>query len=384
MRNALSRVAIVVMAHVALVTACGTSMALTQDIKATRPPEVPCTVDLTLPGTMKDILSNVLNRSIKRPTADVRSFLDTTVNQFVTGDELMKATAEHFGIDPATLAAEVERFRHINCKHAPLDDPRYLPPDASRPSDPPAPSPGTVETVELTPFARDVTLHVVLHELGHALVREFDLPVLGNEETMADAFATHYLTTHMPDRALDVLVARTTSLMIEAREVSRSEWSVSGEHDNDARRAFQIAALAIAADRTKYAPVAEVVGMSEEDVKKATDYGAEIHRSWRRALASLRMPPGKASTEARVESDDANGTFADAESAKLPDELAAVVKSFDWHSLVTIRFAAGDGGAAWNRSKRTITVHNGYLRRFVEQGKLAAGRGMTDAGGFRR
>ena len=38
-------------------------------------------------------------------------------------------------------------------------------------------------------FARNVTVAVVLHELGHALIREFDLPVLGNEVTVADAFA---------------------------------------------------------------------------------------------------------------------------------------------------------------------------------------------------
>ena len=56
-------------------------------------------------------------------------------------------------------------------------------------------------------FAEDVVLHVDLHEIGHALIREFDLPVLGNEETMADAFATHYLAYHLPERALDVLTA---------------------------------------------------------------------------------------------------------------------------------------------------------------------------------
>ena len=85
------------------------------------------------------------------------------------------------------------------------------------------------------------------------MVREFDLPILSNEEAMADAFATHYLTMHMPDRALDVLMARTTSLMIEAGELPRDQWPISGEHESDARRAFQIAAWAIAADPAKYA-----------------------------------------------------------------------------------------------------------------------------------
>lgn len=219
--------------------------------------------------------------------------------------------------------------------------------------------------VEVSEFARDVTLHVVLHEVGHALIREFDLPILGNEETMADAFATHYLTTHLPDRAVAVLVARTRSLMIEAGEVPRAEWTVAGEHDNDARRAFQIAALAVAADPVKYAPVARVVAMSERDLKKAADYGAEIHRAWRRLLAPLWMPPLARSKEARVVRDSK------AELAGLPAELEAIVTRFDWHSQVTVRFVAGDGGAGWSRSARTISVTDGYLRRFVEQGKKA-------------
>jgi hypothetical protein len=62
--------------------------------------------------------------------------------------------------------------------------------------------------------------------MGHALVREFDVPILGNEETLADAFATHYLTTYLRDRALAVLDARVRSLMIEASEVPRARWTV--------------------------------------------------------------------------------------------------------------------------------------------------------------
>ncbi|HEX6813022.1 MAG TPA: DUF4344 domain-containing metallopeptidase [Planctomycetota bacterium] len=303
-----------------------------------------CSVDLSRPATMKDIVSNALMRGLQRPEADVRGFLKGAETKFATGQDLLRAAAAHFAIDEARLTAEVERFRHCNCDRG---------------------------TVEVSAFARDVTLHVVLHELGHALIREFDLPVLGNEETMADAFATHFLTAHLPDRAADVLRARTASLMIEAREVPRAEWTVRGEHDNDARRAFQIAALAVAADAARYENVARVVEMSAQDIEKARDYGAEVHRAWRRILAPLWMPQGMRSDEARVVCDLQNGSVGKAGLASLVAELEAIVTRFDWHSQVTVRFESGDGGAAWSRSKRTITVHSEYIRRFVEQGKLA-------------
>jgi hypothetical protein len=222
---------------------------------------------------------------------------------------------------------------------------------------------------KLSKFAADVILHVVIHELAHALIREFDLPILGNEETMADAFATHYLTTYHPDRALDVLKARAVSLMIEAEEVPRKEWSFSGEHNNDARRAYQIVALAIAADPKKYASLAKIVQMSESNIRTSKDYGTEIHRSWRRVLRPLWMPKGVASKEVRFVYDSGNKLVNEIKSGGVTDEIESIVKQFDWHSQITIYIAEGEGRAGWSRSKRTITIHSDYIQRFDEQGK---------------
>lgn len=328
--------------------------------QATEPGADPaCSVDLGRTGDLADVLSNALLRGVKRPEADVKAFLARAGSTYATGQELLRAAARHFEVDEAALAAEVERFRHCNCTH---------PGGEGRPG---APGEGAGVAVEVSEFARDVTLHVVLHELGHALIREFDLPILANEETMADAFATHYLTAHLPDRAVAALEARTRSLMIEAREVPRAEWPVRGEHDSDARRAYQIAALALAADPAKYASLAKIVEMSAGDVQKAADYGAEVHRAWRRILAPLWMPAGVRSKEARVVCDAGSG-LTRSSSAGLGAELEAIVTRFDWHSQVTVRFAAGDGRAGWSRSARTITVTSAYVRRFVEQGKKVA------------
>jgi Putative metallopeptidase len=324
-----------------------------------------CSIDLHKPGQMKDIVSNVLLQSAMRPEPKVQEFLKGAEKNYETGDALMRAAAKHFMIDETKMAAEVLRFKHVNCTHGPISgDPGTIFASASS-SD----TEEQTNPIELSDFARDVTLHVVLHELAHALIREFNLPILGNEETMADAFATHYLTTYLPDRAVAVLNARVASWIIESREVPREQWPVSGEHDNDARRAFQVAALAVAADPVKYASVAKQVGMEEDDIEDATDYGAEIHRSWRRTLAPLFMPNTERSNQARVVCDD--HVFAKDSAASLIAELDSHLTRFDWHSQVTIRFAASDGGAGWSRSKRTITVNSEYIRRFLKQGKAA-------------
>ncbi len=319
-----------------------------------------CEVDLRLPGMMKDIVSNALRLGQDVPEASVKAFLTDAEKKYATGDELLRAAARHFKIDEAELAAQVERMRHVNCR---ADQ------NGMKKSKGVEDQQEHESAVTLTPFAKDVALHVILHELGHALIREFDLPVLANEESAADAFATVYLIIHLPDRAVDVLEARTRSLMIEAREVDRRQWTVQGEHNSDARRAFQIAALAVAADHEKFSSVAKAADMSEDDIRKARDYGTEIHRSWRRTLVPLTMPDNLRSNEARVVCED--GTFAGDSAKELLAELDSIIRRFDWHSQVTIRFDSGNGGASWNRSKRTITVNSQYLQRFVKQGKTA-------------
>lgn len=313
---------------------------------------------------MRDVISTALLQGRKMEETRVNELLDGAQVGCKDGKELLRRMAGGLDVPEAALAADVARFRHADCKH--VGGGRH---------GAPAEDPGEPEVVaaDVTQFAIDVTTHVVLHELGHALVREFDLPVLGNEETIADAFATHYVIAHMPERALDVLSARVSSLMHEAHEVPRAQWPVRGEHNSDARRAYQIAALAIAADAEKYAPIADLVDMSERDRKKSRDYAAEIHRSWRRILRPLRMPVGELSNEARVQvADDDNETLRQIEDSTLPADLLAHLRRFDWHSQVTVRFAEGDGGAGWSRSRRTITVNSGYVQRFVRQGRAIA------------
>ena len=317
-----------------------------------------CTVDLSVPGQMSDIVSNALVRGFGKNPKQVSDFLQIARSKYKTGRDLAIAAAKAFKVKEKTLLAAIEDYRHCNCKHK---------------------GGGAVSKTfvsleksdgKITDFSQRVLLHVILHELGHALVREFDLPILGNEETLADAFATHYLVTKMPNRALPILEARISSLMIEAKEIPRTQWTVKGEHNSDARRAYQICALALAHDSNKFKSLARIVDMNESDIKKATDYGSEIHRSWRRMLRRIWMPAGQKSKEARVIV-ETESVFANAiVRGSLKNDVQQIIRTFDWHSQVTIRFEDGEGGAGWNRSRRTVTVFDEYINRFNNQSRL--------------
>lgn len=348
------------------------------------PPPDACHGDIRLRGVLADVLSNAL-----RADFGINVYAPAlSEGNDTRGEVLFQHMVTTHKLDPVALKASIKRHQHTNCNHPPVDDSltdaalaAWRAP-ASDPVTSASGAPSTVGTPTISAptapglvskFARDVTLHVVLHEMGHALIREFDIPVLANEETMADAFATYYLTTHMPDRAVDAITARVTSLMIEAREASDNErangvdWT--SEHDHDARRAYQIAALAVAADREMYAGVAAIVGMSEGDIRNAVDYGGELRRSWRRVLQPLWMPEGAASSEAAVVYDNTDPFLVSLCEGGLVSDVDAALRRFDWHSQVTIRFVDGSGRAGWSRSDRAVTVHSAYVKRFVAQGE---------------
>src|SRR5688500_9981714 len=65
-----------------------------------QPPAIPeCDVDLRIDAQMEDVLSNVLLRAEHKPESVVRAFLKDARRRNGTGDDMLKAAAEHFKID---------------------------------------------------------------------------------------------------------------------------------------------------------------------------------------------------------------------------------------------------------------------------------------------
>ena len=82
-----------------------------------------CTIDLTRPGHLSDILSNALTRGLNKDEADVRSFLEGARREYDDAEKLLQAAAQNFEIDEAALKKSVEEYRHCNCGHGDLNEP---------------------------------------------------------------------------------------------------------------------------------------------------------------------------------------------------------------------------------------------------------------------
>jgi hypothetical protein len=81
-----------------------------------------CTVDLTKPGMMSDIVSNALMRGLGKPEQEIHSFLSEAKKQYSTGDKLLVASAARFQVEEQDLRKEVQKFLHCNCTHGDLSE----------------------------------------------------------------------------------------------------------------------------------------------------------------------------------------------------------------------------------------------------------------------
>ena len=101
--------------------------------------------------------------------------------------------------------------------------------------------------------ARDVIRFVVAHEVGHALIAEFGIPVLGREEDAADQFAVMTFITH-GRRTPVVSAASALNRSAQSQQVDR--WD---DHALDAQRSANLICWLYGSDASTFAALASVI-----------------------------------------------------------------------------------------------------------------------------
>ena len=215
----------------------------------------------------------------------------------------------------------------------------------------------------LSRHTEDVLRHVIIHEIAHALIREFDIPLLGNEEVIADSFATIQIANKFPTDALRIISARVRSLNLEADEAT-----VFAEHPSDKRRAGRIACIFHGLSPRKSLELVKSLGMTNRESLSCRDSAPEIARGWRRELASIMMPKDAHVTEVRVIVGEGPWKAA-IESSGLFSSMREFLAKFDWHSQITLHFDHCDSGANWSRKQKRILVCDDLITRFEQQAK---------------
>ena len=137
------------------------------------------------------------------------------------------------------------------------------------------------EQAAVNRFAANNSLFVLYHEIGHLLVDQLDLPVLGKEEDAADNMATWMLLrrgTKAADQALaDAAYGWLLSGLAYGSDIADED--LYANHSLDRQRAFQIVCLMVGSDAKTFRSIANDYAIDDDRQGScAADYGL-VNRS---------------------------------------------------------------------------------------------------------
>jgi Putative metallopeptidase len=139
---------------------------------------------------------------------------------------------------------------------------------------------------DLTEFVVGNMLFVLLHEMGHTLISEMGLPVLGRQEDAADAFAAVTLLKIGSAFSHRVLVEAGRGWFLSARRDEKKGYQLAfyDEHGLDKQRAYNIVCLMVGSDPDKFADLADQTKMPESRQETCAGDFSNASWSWEMAL----------------------------------------------------------------------------------------------------
>jgi Putative metallopeptidase len=154
----------------------------------------------------------------------------------------------------------------------------------------------------LVEFVSGNMLFVLLHELGHAVITQMGLPVLGRMEDAADTFAVFMLLRMGSDFSHRVLVDAAEGWFFAARRDEKIgvRTAYYSEHALNEQRAFQIVCLMVGSDAEKFRDLADETNLPEDRRHTCLGDYSNAMFSWNLLLESHRRAPDQPKTQIDV------------------------------------------------------------------------------------
>lgn len=180
-------------------------------------------------------------------------------------------------------------------------------------------------------FAANNSLFVLYHEMGHLLIDQLKLPVLGREEDAADNMATWTLLTRRSDDAETTLADAAEGWLLTGAAYNSGEYEedFAAAHSLDKQRAYQIVCMMVGSDEKAFRPIANQYAIARDRQDSCFFEYELVDRSLKNVLDGHITERG--TTEVNVTYHDAGGRLklaADAfRSSGVFDEVADEVRS---------------------------------------------------------
>ena len=133
---------------------------------------------------------------------------------------------------------------------------------------------------EAIQYATGAILFTLMHEMGHALIGEMDVPVVGREEDAADEFATMILLD-CGDQGHEILGSAADWFGTMSR--NQKELAFWDEHSLDQQRLFNILLLMYGHSPDKYGSIVSTAIPKNRMAKALHEYKIKEHR-WDKLL----------------------------------------------------------------------------------------------------
>ncbi|MBI3652388.1 MAG: DUF4344 domain-containing metallopeptidase [Acidobacteria bacterium] len=130
------------------------------------------------------------------------------------------------------------------------------------------------------------TIHTFFHELGHAFIHIYDLPITGKEEDAVDQLSTYLLadgTDEGEKAALDG--ARAFYLEAQRRDSNIEELAYWDEHSLGMQRFYNIICLVYGQNEKKFDYLVKKEILPEDRAARCADEYAQVEKAWTKLLA---------------------------------------------------------------------------------------------------
>ena len=127
-----------------------------------------------------------------------------------------------------------------------------------------------------------------LHEIGHALIDVYNLPISGSEEDAADRCSAFINLTELGADGADAVIAAAEAFGIESKNDSPDKQNLAGEHLLQEQRFYNSICLLYGSDAEKYAYLREKNHLPRERAEHCPQEYERTVNSWSSLLASWR------------------------------------------------------------------------------------------------
>jgi hypothetical protein len=214
---------------------------------------------------------------------------------------------------------------------------------------------------QLIEFVIGNTLFVLAHEIGHGLINEMNMPVLGREEDAADSFAIVTALQVGSKYSERVLMEAAKGLVLSAKR-DKKEGNAPAfydEHGLDPQRAYNVVCFMVGSNPEKYKALAADTKLPPERQASCGVDWKNTSWSWEEMLKPHLRSADQAKVTIKVEYQESEKYAVQTEVLRhmgLLEALAAhVADRYEWpHPLTFEARACGEANARWRQRNLTL------------------------------